>query len=573
MKEKVEDVIGFLGTDYVADDIYVKSKKKSNTLIILGSGSSIMDLGSEFWNFCDNHDTLAINWWVYHWYVPTFWMFELGDYKNDDLFSCWSFHWEREKERTDIFHKEIDKIKDIVWLMPRRFKDFSFEYYRTYMKRYIPDENNKVFFYDRLKDNEWVNNLPLIFKETKGDVHGCVVPPCLVISPLVYALTFGYHMNYSRIILAGMELDNSKYFWSDWKWAENNMHLKTSVNRNEKEMHITEYVPDLDMIPASQVVKLINEFVFKSNDVELLTTTKKGLLYPEISHFHVRPESKITKLPSVKNPFKAEYLIDSKKVFNWKESDTLVILGTGESINYLSGEFWDNCYKCDTVAINWWVYHWFVPNFWFIETDWTNSRLSAIWLKELNKKHPKAYEDVIWFYSRRDQENCTKESIERVFKNVILKHLPKDPKIFLYDRVVYEYWPQNLCDMYFKNIKIIDGYFLPHTYTGTLIPAIWFGVQMGYEKIILAGIDLMSPFYFWSRYDMPVHSRMGDARWIGLKHSTELNDYPLSRAVLDLKEQVLDELEIELYLANHKSLLSPFIPSISSNFMKGLFDE
>ena len=56
--------------------------KKSNTLVILGTNASINNIKPAVWEKISEYDTLAVNYWLYHEYVPTYFVFEYSrDYR------------------------------------------------------------------------------------------------------------------------------------------------------------------------------------------------------------------------------------------------------------------------------------------------------------------------------------------------------------------------------------------------------------------------------------------------------------------------------------------------------------
>jgi hypothetical protein len=54
----------------------VSQYKTSDTLYILGSGISIMDLNQEQWNVISSHDSIGFNSWMHHPFVPTYYCME-----------------------------------------------------------------------------------------------------------------------------------------------------------------------------------------------------------------------------------------------------------------------------------------------------------------------------------------------------------------------------------------------------------------------------------------------------------------------------------------------------------------
>lgn len=54
------------------------SFKRSDTLFVLGSGSSVSMLTPAQWEVIREHDTLGLSFWLYHDFVPTWFVFELS---------------------------------------------------------------------------------------------------------------------------------------------------------------------------------------------------------------------------------------------------------------------------------------------------------------------------------------------------------------------------------------------------------------------------------------------------------------------------------------------------------------
>src|SRR5262249_36622754 len=54
--------------------------RRSETLFILGSGPSINQISEERWRFIASHDSVGVNMWLYHRFVPTFYVVESACY-------------------------------------------------------------------------------------------------------------------------------------------------------------------------------------------------------------------------------------------------------------------------------------------------------------------------------------------------------------------------------------------------------------------------------------------------------------------------------------------------------------
>lgn len=65
------------GPHPVATEFPIARHQRSDTLFVLGSGASILDLTPEHWRTLRQHDTLAFSFWLYHEFVPTYFAFEI----------------------------------------------------------------------------------------------------------------------------------------------------------------------------------------------------------------------------------------------------------------------------------------------------------------------------------------------------------------------------------------------------------------------------------------------------------------------------------------------------------------
>jgi hypothetical protein len=100
-------------------------------------------------------------------------------------------------------------------------------------------------------------------------------------------------------------------------------------------------------------------------------------------------------------------------------------------------------------------------------------------------------------------------------------------------------------------------------YAASLTSMLAFALKLGYKRIVLCGIDLKTPDYFFQNrtfytesWEPPAEERTGS-------HFTEIPltwKLPVTRAVAVMKQQLLEPAGIELYLENETSALWPMLP-------------
>lgn len=224
--------------------------KKSNIAIFLGSGSTINDISKKQWKKLKEFDLWTVNNWIYHpEIVPNFYHLELKKYG----FEYFKRHMDEKR----------DKYKDTIFFIQRSKKnldDLIGSQSRTYT--YLQDR-------DRVHERQNVN---ADFKMSDGDRLNN-----LYCSSLTSVLVLMYRFGYSSIILFGVELDNSKYFWTgrDPKYGLVHHQVnKEHEGHKESDPHNTIHIKDF--------IIDFNERWMIPNKREILVGTKKTLLYPSL---------------------------------------------------------------------------------------------------------------------------------------------------------------------------------------------------------------------------------------------------------------------------------------------------
>ena len=254
-----------------------------------------------------------------------------------------------------------------------------------------------------------------------------------------------------------------------------------------------------------------------------------------------------------------------------KTSDTLVVLGSGPSINHITAERWQAIARCDTAGFNLWVFHPFVPRMYFIESIYrerdeaTNRYLEKYnacvraraseydsTLKVVTGMHPRGRHSVLEW----------PQAWKTGFRAVCDLPVPARNESELEYLVSYQqsrgaFGPWNRLPYLFK-------------YGSTVIAMIALGVRMGYRNIILCGIDLDVNQYFYQDAELypetaslAYHPRaarfklMEDIPW----------RIPADLAILTLKRRLLDPAGIGLFVESRSSALYPRVPEVTADLL------
>lgn len=179
-----------------------------------------------------------------------------------------------------------------------------------------------------------------------------------------------------------------------------------------------------------------------------------------------------------------------KNLIHLRRSDTCVFLGSGRSINTITPGQWSWLVGQDIWTVNNWVYHPFiVPHFYHIEVKSYNYLLIQ---QRLHEKRTE-YENVNFIFPK-DKTLKLDDNSRRWLHNVAFEgakkfHYPmlgRDPKRS-HQVFTARYSPDKHC--------------MTKSYDMSLTAVFELIFHMGYETVILFGVDLHNSYYFWTGGD------------------------------------------------------------------------
>lgn len=224
----------------------IKQKYKgSENAVILGSGSSINNISKEEWRKISLFDTWSLNnWMCHHPFVPKFYHLEL---KRD--FDFW-------KERRDLKGIMYDRVIFII----------QSKKYELYSKAIGKD--NKIFTYEIVQHwNPKRENIPL---PNNFNLDSTKITKAYS-SSIPVLLDIIYKMKYKNIITFGIDLNNSKYFWTGRPDLYGAAYEDTNKNYPVAHPHNT--------FGVQNYIKAFNERFLKKNRINFYVGHKDTLLY------------------------------------------------------------------------------------------------------------------------------------------------------------------------------------------------------------------------------------------------------------------------------------------------------
>ena len=237
------------------DEFNVQDYKKSDTLFILGSGASIGDYTQKMWEHIKSHDTFGFNHWYFHEHIPTFYMFELPK--------------EPLMKEAVIHNLKVVSVK--YWKVPKFLKPYSSN--NSLDIKEIPDSLINQLYYvptfnipkKTFNDYEKTLNIANI-----SLLRGGIKFPDLNSQSrcsLDQVINFGIASNYKKIVLCGVDLTDTNYFF-----RRDDFHLPKDMQElpvyQKGKMHKT-----LDKkygeITIDKIVNEIKEKITEKRDIEM----------------------------------------------------------------------------------------------------------------------------------------------------------------------------------------------------------------------------------------------------------------------------------------------------------------
>ena len=251
-----------------------------------------------------------------------------------------------------------------------------------------------------------------------------------------------------------------------------------------------------------------------------------------------------------------------------KTSDVLFVLGSGPSINRISPERWRAIAQHDSAGLNFWLFHPFVPRFYFFES--------------IGDFEP-GYNEFLAVAGRRAAD------YREVIKVVTFVHGSGQQtfgQVFQGDQNFYAASALQTPARNEREIGFAIEYlarrgafdagagrqpFFKHASSLSLMISV--ATCMGYKKIVLCGVDLKTQEYFYQDPKLfPEGAKLETAPRAQV-HATQVAQewlVPISIVLERLRVQVLKPRGIELYVEHRGSVLWPAIEEAPEALFAGV---
>jgi hypothetical protein len=252
----------------------LKQKKSSDTIFVLGSGNSINDISDKGWEYINSNDSIGLNRWPIYDHVPTFYVYETPGNRNREfreVFYKLLQYKEDEYQDVPVIVKSVNRTEKFLdkkdmpkWVAEDAYlsKDTSLpdlpntkEMYRWVMTYLI---NNDYYI---------ANSEPEMYYHNRGSIS--------------YIIHLLVSLDYVNIVLCGVDMVNSKYFFDDKKYmnSEIPIPISESVNRGDVHRTVDENIAEVTL---EDVIYTLNSEVLKREGINLYVENTISALHPKI---------------------------------------------------------------------------------------------------------------------------------------------------------------------------------------------------------------------------------------------------------------------------------------------------
>jgi len=278
----------------------ISSRRKSDTLFILGSGASINTYAESKWHEISRHDTFGFNMWLYHELVPTYYMDECIKPAGAPFLKLAV---ELQRHRLHDYRNTLVILKDYRRLLeyPELLDDYPFAHlphfffpYSREIKGETPRQHMRQLQILSLQGAFRRKKSLWYWLTKRGSVYSIVV--------------FGIIAGYRRIVLCGIDLNNPYYFYRAEKYRKGPLpQLPDPASDPDFARQFAHYylMPDapppagIDVLPSVhpshrpqagtltmlEALRCLRDVVARPRKIEIYSALQSSALYPEFPSF------------------------------------------------------------------------------------------------------------------------------------------------------------------------------------------------------------------------------------------------------------------------------------------------
>lgn len=251
-------------------DLNLSQLKRSDTLFVLASGSSINQIPAPRWQVIAQHDTIGFNYWPIHSFVPTMYFLEaIATNHPHDMFPAFC---RIAKQRAKDYNNVVKVVTELHRALPAKRFAGSEE---------LPGPWYTLHTFPVAASTEGEFAYGLRYLRSKGlfdpaDRFNLVFKQASTLSSLI---SLAIRMQYRTIVLCGVDLNHSEYFYQDASLYPETAALEFSP-RNAPHA-INSPIPW--RIPIASVILEMRRQLLDPLGIQIYVENRSSALWPNIA--------------------------------------------------------------------------------------------------------------------------------------------------------------------------------------------------------------------------------------------------------------------------------------------------
>jgi len=253
----------------------IKKWKSSDTVFILGSGTSIDNITEKHWEHIADKDSIGLNKWPFHEFTPTYHVFELP--RIEKKYQNCHWYWELLDYRKESYSNIPVIMKDVSRtyydIEPDSIPDWICENILLLPKIQLPGENVRfpdVWFRQINDTNFFDDEIRYIYQNNAS---------------LMFLILLSVKLGYDSIVLSGVDLNNSRHFFEDSRYEDIIDHPNSS-SRDKNKKHKTASKNE-KKFTIMDIINSMNRLILKPRGISLYIENKNSALYPDLPHYDI----------------------------------------------------------------------------------------------------------------------------------------------------------------------------------------------------------------------------------------------------------------------------------------------
>jgi len=259
-------------------ELSLQSLKSSDTVFIFGTGSSINAYPEEYWQVIRHHDSIGMNFFLLHDHVPTFHVMESGRGIRGALLA------DRYIDRGDYQATPLIIKSQLTNLSTSRVKARIAEFRGLH-----PDVLAHTYLsIDVLAAGRTRSDMEAAYRLTHK--LGLWKPKSrfLILAKrrgsVAYVINLAVRAGYRRIVLCGVDLNHTEYFYDSRREELRAANLPVPPNPEHGTVHSTND-PTNHPVTIHHVLVAIKEQILDPAGIKLLVGAESSALYPDLPCF------------------------------------------------------------------------------------------------------------------------------------------------------------------------------------------------------------------------------------------------------------------------------------------------